>query len=117
MKRDHLSLATPEGILLMGGYDKKSVDLLKPDGTIQRGVFNLERLIEYTIFHAFSNLMIFIFSRGCGIEDEGTLIITGGGSNGRSDSVATKIVDRYNSKVAFAAYSKDNLMSALNRDL
>ena len=46
LKRDHVSLATPEGILLMGGYDKKSVDLLKPDGTIQRGVFNLERLIE-----------------------------------------------------------------------
>ena len=38
-------------------------------------------------------------SRGCGIEDEGTLIITGGGSNGRSDSVATKIVDRYNRQV------------------
>jgi len=82
LKRDHVSLATPEGILLMGGYDKKSVDLLKPDGTIQRGVFNLERLID----------------RGCGIEDAGTLIITGGGSSGRSSSVATKTVDRYNSK-------------------
>jgi len=82
LKRDHVSLATPEGILLMGGYNKKSVDLLKPDGSIQRGVFNLERLID----------------RGCGIEDEGTLIITGGGSNGRSDSIATNIVDRYNSQ-------------------
>ena len=47
LRRDHVSLATPEGILLMGGYNKRSVDLLKPDGSIQRGVFNLARLIEY----------------------------------------------------------------------
>ena len=69
------------------------------------------------MFYAFSNFMIFIFSRGCGIEDAGTLIITGGGSNGRSDSVATKIVDRYNSKVAFLSFLKDNLITALCRDL
>jgi len=79
-KRDHVSLATEEGILLMGGYNKRSVDLLKPDGSIQSSIFDMKRMID----------------RGCGIEDEGTLIITGGGSNGRSDSVATKIVDRYN---------------------
>ena len=69
------------------------------------------------MFYAFINFTILFSSRGCGIEDEGTLIITGGGSNGRSDSVATKIVDRYNSKVAFLSSSKDNLISALHRDL
>ena len=46
LRRDHVSLATPEGILLMGGYNKRSVDLLKPDGSMQWDVFNLERLIE-----------------------------------------------------------------------
>ena len=69
------------------------------------------------MFYAFINFLIFISSRGCGIEDEGTLIITGGGSNGRSDSVATKIVDRYNSKVALLSFLKDNLIGALHRDL
>ena len=69
------------------------------------------------MFYAFSNFMIFISSRGCGIEDAGTLIITGGGSNGRSSSVATKTVDRYNSKVAFLSFLKDNLISAFYRDL
>ena len=47
--------------------------------------------------------MIFLFSRGCGIEDAGTLIITGGGWNGRRAD-ATKIVDRYNSKVVFLSF-------------
>jgi len=81
LRRDHVSMATPAGIFLMGGYSGKSVDLLKPDGSLQRRIFNLERLIDC----------------GCGIEDEGTLIITGGGSNGR-EAEATKMVDRYNSK-------------------
>jgi len=73
LKRDHVSMTTPDGILLMGGYDRRSVDLVKPDGSVKREVFNLERLID----------------RGCGIIDGDTIIITGGarGSN---------IVDRYN---------------------
>merc|ERR1711915_1027099 len=31
-----------------------------------------------------------------GIEDEGSLIITGGGNNRRGDPIASKLVDRYN---------------------
>ena len=46
LRRDHVSMATPDGILLMGGYCQRSVDLLKPDGSLQRGVFKLERDIE-----------------------------------------------------------------------
>ena len=46
LKRDHVSMTTPEGILLMGGYDRRSVDLVKPDGSVKRAGFNLERLIE-----------------------------------------------------------------------
>ena len=46
LKRDHVSMTTPDGILLMGGYDRRSVDLVKPDGSVKREVFNLERLIE-----------------------------------------------------------------------
>ena len=44
-------------------------------------------------------LMIFISSRACGIEDEGTLIITGGGSNGFDESMASNNVERYNRQV------------------
>jgi len=46
LRRDHVSLSTPDGILLMGGYDKRSVDLIKPDGSHERGVFELNRMIE-----------------------------------------------------------------------
>ena len=59
--------------------------------------------------------MIFLCSCGCGIEDEGTLIITGGGWNGRRAD-ATKIVDRYNSEVAFLSDLKDNLFNVPHRD-
>ena len=45
-RRDHVSLSTPDGILLMGGYNKRSVDLIKPDGSDERGVFELNRMIE-----------------------------------------------------------------------
>ena len=43
---DHVSLVTPEGILLMGGYGSKGVTLVKPDGTSQWGLFFLKRYIE-----------------------------------------------------------------------
>jgi len=79
LKEDHVSLVTDEGILLMGGKKMKHVSLLKPDGSVEY-VFDLKRNID----------------RGCGIEDEGTLIITGGGSKGCCWKVATTIVDRYN---------------------
>jgi len=79
-KRDCVSLATPDGILLMGGNTRRGVNLVKPDGTYEWDVFQLKRMID----------------RGCGIEDEGSLIITGGGNNGRGDPIASKLVDRYN---------------------
>ena len=46
LRRDHVSLSTPDGILLMGGKNKRSVDLIKPDGSHGRGVFELNRMIE-----------------------------------------------------------------------
>jgi len=82
-KRDHVSMSTPEGIYLMGGYNSKDVSLVKPDGTQQADVFRLNRFID----------------SGCGIKDDDTLIITGGGEVGGSRvSKATKTVDRYNNK-------------------
>ena len=45
-RRDHVSLSTPDGILLMGGKNKRSVDLIKPDGSHERGIFELNRMIE-----------------------------------------------------------------------
>jgi len=78
--RDCVSLTTPDGILLMGGHNSRRVDLLKPDGSYEYQVFVLSRMID----------------RACGIEDEGTLIITGGGSNGFDESMASNVVQRYN---------------------
>ena len=46
LKRDHVSMVTPEGILLMGGYNSKDVTLVKPDGSYQSNVFSLNRFIE-----------------------------------------------------------------------
>ena len=44
--------------------------------------------------------MIVTFSGACGIKDEDSLIITGGGwENPNGEITATKLVDRYNSKV------------------
>ena len=43
-------MVTPEGLLLMGGNGRKSVDLVKPDGSVQSSVFDLERTIEYLFF-------------------------------------------------------------------
>jgi len=78
-----VSLVTPEGILLMGGYGSKGVTLVKPDGTSQWGIFFLKRYID----------------GACGIEDGDSLIITGGSwINSKGETVATKTVDRYNSK-------------------
>ena len=42
--------------------------------------------------------MILTFSGACGIEDGDSLIVTGG-SGIEAEQVATKTVDRYNSKV------------------
>jgi len=77
-----VSLATPDGILLMGGNTRRGVNLVKPDGSYEYDVFQLKRMID----------------RGCGIEDEGSLIITGGGNNGRGNPIASKLVDRYDSQ-------------------
>merc|ERR1711915_667321 len=78
-----VSMATTEGILLMGAYGSKGVTLVKPDGTSVWGIFFLKRSIE----------------GACGIEDEDSLIITGGKwINTEAESVTTKTVDRYNSK-------------------
>ena len=44
--------------------------------------------------------VILTFSGACGIEDRDSLIITGGSwINSKGETVATKTVDRYNSKV------------------
>merc|ERR1711872_607395 len=75
-RRDHVSLTTPDGIYLMGGYERRSVDLVKPDGSVKWDIWYLKREID----------------RGCGIIDYDTIIITGGGGEG------SKIVDRYNNK-------------------
>jgi len=75
-RRDHVSLTTPDGIYLMGGYERRSVDLVKPDGSVKWEIWYLKREID----------------RGCGIIDDDTIIITGGGGEG-----STK-VDRYNDK-------------------
>jgi len=80
-KENCVSLATPDGILLMGGNTRRGVNLLKPDGSYEYDVFDLKRYID----------------RGCGIEDEGSLIITGGGNKG-GEPIASKLVDRYNSQ-------------------
>ena len=45
-KKEHVSMTTPNGILLLGGNARKGVDLVKPDGSVKREIFNLERLIE-----------------------------------------------------------------------
>ena len=45
-KRDCVSLATPDGILLMGGNTRRGVNLVKPDGTYEWDVFQLKRMIE-----------------------------------------------------------------------
>ena len=50
LKRDHVSMVTPEGILLMGGYNSKEVTLVKRDGNYQTDVFSLNRFIEYIAF-------------------------------------------------------------------
>merc|ERR1719312_1590596 len=85
LRREHVSMVTPEGLLLMGGYGSQSVDLLKPDGSLQKGIYKLERTID----------------RGCGIEVDEALIITGGGSvfSGRIFDIESKKVERYNSQV------------------
>jgi len=75
-KKEHVSMTTPNGILLLGGNARKGVDLVKPDGSVKREIFNLERLID----------------QGCGIIDEDTIIITGGGYYG------SNVVDRYNNQ-------------------
>lgn len=80
LKRHHKSLPTSEGILLMGGYDGTDVSLVKPDGSSQEGIFQLKRQID----------------GGCGIIDEDTIIITGGGADGSNEPVGSKTVDRYN---------------------
>ena len=57
----HVSMVTPEGLLLMGGNGRKSVDLLKPDGSVQSSVFDLERTIEYLFFSwLYSTIMLFL---------------------------------------------------------
>merc|ERR1711915_841779 len=46
-KGGHVSMATPDGILLLGGNARKSVDLVKPDGSVKREIFNLEMAKRY----------------------------------------------------------------------
>ena len=46
-KSDHVSMSTPRGLLLMGGSNSKDVTLVKPDGTHQKDIFQLNRFIEY----------------------------------------------------------------------
>merc|ERR1711915_84414 len=79
-----VSMVTPEGIILMGGFGgSKGVTLVRPDGTSRWGIFDLTRYID----------------GACGIEDGDSLIVTGGGwINARDELVATKKVVRYNSK-------------------
>ena len=73
---------------------------MNPDGSNQRSKFNVNRYIEY-----YANLhqivsVIVTFSGACGIKDGDSLIITGGGwENPNGEITATKLVDRYNSKV------------------
>jgi len=89
LKRQQVSLVTDEGVLLIGGYNDYSVNLVKKDGSVEH-VWDLNRYID----------------DGCGIKDGNTLVVTGGGireyvgSGGFTykDSKATKIVDRYNAK-------------------
>ena len=45
-KENCVSLATPDGILLMGGNTRRGVNLLKPDGSYEYDVFELKRYIE-----------------------------------------------------------------------
>ena len=44
--KHHVSLATTEGIFLMGAYGSKGVTLVKPDGTNKWGIFFLKRFIK-----------------------------------------------------------------------
>ena len=45
--KKHLSLATPDGILLMGGPFSWNVDLLKRDGSYQTDIFRIKRFMAY----------------------------------------------------------------------
>merc|ERR1719244_1484516 len=89
LKRQQVSLVTDKGVLLIGGYNDYSVNLVKKDGTVDR-VWNLNRYIDH----------------GCGINDGDTLVVTGGGirdyigAGGFTyyESTATKTVDRYNAQ-------------------
>jgi len=89
LKRQHVSLVTDKGVLLIGGYNDYSVNLVKKDGTVDH-VWDLKRYIDH----------------GCGINDGNTLVVTGGGirdyigAGGFTyyESTATKTVDRYNAQ-------------------
>ena len=61
LRREHVSMVTPEGLLLMGGYNSRSVDLLKPDGSLQKGIYKLERTIEYAAALCHSHFLTFYF--------------------------------------------------------
>ena len=45
LKRQQVSLVTDEGVLLIGGYNDYSVNLVKKDGTVEH-VWDLKRYIE-----------------------------------------------------------------------
>jgi len=89
LKRQHVSLVTDKGVLLIGGYNDYSVNLVKKDGTVDH-VWDLKRYIDH----------------GCGINDGNTLVVTGGGirdyigAGGFTyyESTASKTVDRYNAQ-------------------
>ena len=84
----------------MGGSYTNKVLLLKPDGTIEPVSWSLQRNIEYKIIRTLYLTLICIFSsQGCGIEDDGTIIITGGGSFYKRDAIPTTTVDRYDREV------------------
>merc|ERR1711915_710499 len=80
-RRKQLSLATPDGILLMGGPSSLNVDLLKKDGSYQTDLWRTKRYM----------------AGSCGFEDEGSIVVTGGGSTmtDNQEEWATKIVERY----------------------
>jgi len=77
--RYQVNFQTSDGVLLMGGSYTNKVLLLKPDGAIEPVSWSLRRNID----------------QGCGIEDDGTIIITGGGSFYKRDAIPTTTVDRY----------------------
>ena len=70
-------------------------------------------------------LALFNCSHGCGINDGNTLVVTGGGirelfvSDGFSlkNSMATKIVDRYNAQVIFYIFHVLIMLSGVRSEM